>query len=343
MTGKPILLLVAKGDQTVGVPAQTTLLRAGDLADVTTNFRFDLAYAQNPSIPTRNPHVFNSSIDIPDLAAAATAAQEQVATFFATDGVRIIQPAPEDLFEVPIKLPLLENLEYVTAQPPTQAPVDSATFESALSPGSLFTIFGPTMSLTGDQRAGSGHLPTSLGGIMVSINGLAAPLSYIGSDHINGQVPYETAAGGATVQVITNGISSTQLPFQVSPIAPRILSGDGNLCVAQNEDRTLNSAGNPAKAGRYIGAYLIGLGAVNPSIPSGAPARAVPLSTPPGPVSASLGGRRVIPTFLGMIPGFVGVGEVDLLVPSDLADGLHGLTVTVGNVGSNTCQITVGK
>jgi uncharacterized protein (TIGR03437 family) len=197
--------------------------------------------------------------------------------------------------------------------------------------------------LTGDQSAGSAHLPTSLGGIQVSINGLAAPLSYIGSDHINGQVPYETTAGGAIAQVITNGISSTQLQFQVSPIAPRIISGDGNLCVAQNEDRTLNSEGNPAKAGRYIGAYLIGLGAVNPSIPSGTPARAVPLSTPPGPVSASLGGRKVIPTFLGMVPGLVGLGEVDLLVPFDLTGGLHGLSVTVGNVTSNTCQIALGK
>ena len=343
MTAKPVLFLVARADQTVGVPAQTTLLRAGDLADITTNFRFDLAYAQNPSIPTRNPHLFNSSIDIPSLAAAATAAQEQVATFFETNGVRIIQPAPVDLFEVPIKLPLRENLEWITAGPPAQSPVDAAIYETALSPGNLFTIFGQTSSVGGEQMAGAGNLPTTLGGVTVSINGRPSPLTYVGPNQINGQVPYETATGDAIAQVIANGTSAAQVPFVVSPVAPKLLIGQGNICIAQNEDGTLNSASNPVRAGRYIGAYLIGLGAVNPSVTTGAPARPVPLSMPPGPVSASLGGRSLSPTYLGLVPGYVGVGQVDLLIPSDLTGGPVNLTVTVGNATSNTCQIAVGK
>ena len=97
------------------------------------------------------------------------------------------------------------------------------------------------------------------------------------------------------------------------------------------------------KTGHYIGAYLIGLGAVNPSLATGAPARTVPLSIPPGPVSASLGGRNLDPAYLGLIPSYVGVGEVDLLVPSDLAGGLQNFSVTVSNATSNTCQIAVGK
>jgi len=343
MTAKPVLFLVAKADQTVGVPAQTTLLRAGDLADVTTNFRFDLAYAQNPGIPTRNPHLFNTSIDIPSLAAAATGAQEQAATFFETNGARIIHPDPADLFEVPILLPLSENLEYATAGPPVQPPVDSSTYQTALSPGSIFTIFGQTNSVGSDQTAASGNLPTTLGGVMVSINGKPAPLFYVGSNQINGQVPYETAATGAIAQVIANGISAAQVPFAVSPAAPRLFSGQGNVCIALNEDGTLNAVSNPAKAGHYIGVEVIGLGAVNPSVPTGAPARAVPLSTSPGPVSVSLGGRRLSPAFVGLIPAYVGVGQVDLLVPSDLTAGLQDFSVTVANATSNTCQIAVGK
>jgi adhesin/invasin len=302
-----------------------------------------LAYAQNPSIPTRNPHIFSTSIDIPSLAAAATGAQEQLATFFETDGARIIHPAPADLFEVPIKLPLAENLEYVTAGQPVQPPLDSAIYQTALSPGSLFTIFGQTNSVGGEQSAGSGNLPTTLGGVMVSINGKPAPLLYVGPNQINGQVPYETATTGAIAQVIANGISAAQVPFVVSPVAPKLFIGQGNICIAQNEDGTLNSASNPVRAGHYVGAYLIGLGAVNPSVATGAPARPVPLSMPPGPVSASLGGRSLSPTYLGLIPGYVGVGEVDLLVPSDMTGGLLNFAVTVGNATSNTCQIAVGK
>ena len=343
MTARPVLFLVAKGDQTVGVPAQTALLRAGDLADVTTNFRFDLAYAQNPSIPTRNPHIFSTSIDIPSLAAAATGAQEQVATFFETDGVRIIQPAPLDLFEVPIKLPLRENLEYVTAGPPAQLPVDAAIYQTALSPGSLFTIFGQTNSVSGEQIAGAGNLPTTLGGVMVSINGRPAPLIYVGPNQINGQVPYETAASGAIAQVIANGISAAQVPFTLSPSAPRIFSGQGNICIAQNEDGTLNSASNPVKTGHYIVAYLIGMGAVNPAVATGAPEPTTPLSSPSGTVSASLGGLSVTPTYLELTPGSVGLGQVKLVVPLDVTSGLLNFTVTVGNATSNMCLIAVGK
>ena len=341
MKSRPLLVLMATGDQTIPVPAQTTLLRAGDLADVTTNFRFDLAYSQNPSIPTRNPHVFNTSVNIPSLAAVATAAQEQVATFFETDGVRIIQPAPLDLFEVPIKLPLRENLELVTAVAPAQFPVDAATYQSALSPGSLFTILGRTNSVGGESIAGAGNLPTTLGGVMVSINGRPAPLLYVGPNQINGQIPYETTSAAGTGQVIANGISAAQVPFTVTPVAPRIFSDKENMCIAQNHDGTLNSPSNRAQAGRYIGAYLIGIGAVTPSVATGAPARSDPYSIPPGPVSASLGGRTIVPTFLGMVPGAIGVAEVDLVIPSDLAGGLHGLSITFANAASNSCQIAV--
>lgn len=113
--------------------------------------------------------------------------------------------------------------------------------------------------------------------------------------------------------------------------------------MAQNHDGTLNSPTNPAKAGRYIGAYLIGIGAVTPAVSTGAPARMDPYSIPPGPVSASLGGRTVIPTFLGMVPGLIGVAEVDLVVPSDLAGGLHGLSIIFANTTSNSCQLAVGQ
>jgi hypothetical protein len=136
MTAKPVLLLMAKGDQTVPVPTGTAVIRAGDLADVTTYFRFDLAYAQDASIPSRNPHIINYSISPtsgPTVVAIATGMQEQVATFFETDGSQIIHPpspAPGDFFEVPIKLPLPENIEYITAGPPAQPPVDAATYQT---------------------------------------------------------------------------------------------------------------------------------------------------------------------------------------------------------------------
>src|SRR5262249_2767924 len=51
---KSVLFLFAKGDQSVPNPSNTAILRAGDLADRATFFRFDLAFAENPTLP-RNP------------------------------------------------------------------------------------------------------------------------------------------------------------------------------------------------------------------------------------------------------------------------------------------------
>ena len=112
VSAKSVIYQFAKGDQIVPNPATTALLRAGDLADRATFYRHDLAFAENPRLPT-NPHGFLATIDIPGFRAITLGAQEQIATFFATDGAAVIHPEPARFFEVPISLPLPENLNYI--------------------------------------------------------------------------------------------------------------------------------------------------------------------------------------------------------------------------------------
>jgi hypothetical protein len=116
IAAKSVIYQFAKGDQIVPNPANTAILRAGDLADRATFYRHDLAFAENPQLPT-NPHGFPTRLDIPGLRAITRGAQEQIATFFATDGATVIHPEPSRFFEVPISLPLPENLNYIL--PPT--------------------------------------------------------------------------------------------------------------------------------------------------------------------------------------------------------------------------------
>src|SRR5262249_59810633 len=82
---KSVIFQFAEGDQIVPNPATTALLRAGDLADRATLYRHDLAFAENPQLPT-NPHGFLATLDIPAFRAITLGAQQQIATFFATDG-----------------------------------------------------------------------------------------------------------------------------------------------------------------------------------------------------------------------------------------------------------------
>jgi len=109
---KSVVYQIAKGDQTVANPVATALLRAGDLADRATFYRHDLAFAENPTLP-KNPHGFMVRSDILAFRAITLPVQQQIGVFFDTDGTEIIHPEPARFFEVPIVLPLPEDLSYI--------------------------------------------------------------------------------------------------------------------------------------------------------------------------------------------------------------------------------------
>jgi len=93
----------ARGDQTVPNPTTTAILRAGDLADRTSFVRNDLAFAADPNLPA-----------FVNVTLTALAAQQQIASFFASDGTAIIDPdGARPFFEVPIAGPLPEDLGFI--------------------------------------------------------------------------------------------------------------------------------------------------------------------------------------------------------------------------------------
>ena len=110
---KPVLIQFAKGDQTVPNPTSSAIVRAGDLADRTTLYRHDLAYAADPTLP-KNPHTFLSNIASPGAAPYAIGAQTQMAVFFASGGATVIDPdGAGPIFETPIAGPLPETLSFI--------------------------------------------------------------------------------------------------------------------------------------------------------------------------------------------------------------------------------------
>ena len=113
VAAKSVIVMFGKGDRTAPNPMESALVRAGDLADRTTFFRNDLAYAHHPEVPV-DPHSFMSNVFTnPATTAIALEAQWQIATFFESDGTVIIQPEPKEYFEVPIKGPLPEDLSWI--------------------------------------------------------------------------------------------------------------------------------------------------------------------------------------------------------------------------------------
>jgi hypothetical protein len=127
---KAVIVQFAKGDQIVPNPTATALLRAGDLADRTTFFRNDLAFAENSGVP-KNPHGFLTAISgvVPLAVEIALGAQEQIATFFVSDGTVVIHPEPSRFFEMPIGGQLPERLNFIGTDPPSITITDAGVTE----------------------------------------------------------------------------------------------------------------------------------------------------------------------------------------------------------------------
>lgn len=216
--------------------------------------------------------------------------------------------------------------------------VNAASFAAQVSPGALATMFGSSFTGTGVDAIASLPLPSSLGGVSVQVNSVAAPVLYASSSQINFQIPWETKSGSATLLVSTNGIKSNQMSISVQAAAPGLFVS-GSHAIVQNSDFTLNSSSNPAKAGDIIMAYLTGAGAVSPQPADGAAAGSSSkvTSTP----SATIGGQPVTNVqFAGLAPGFVGLWQFNLQVPSGVTGDVP-LTVTVGGQTSNAANVSV--
>ena len=125
---KSVIVQFARGDLTVPNPTTSAILRAGDLADRATFFRYDLAVGFNPLVlygnpPGKNPHTFLTGLANPNTAGIAAAAQQQIGAFFASELVPGMTPLvidpdtlglfPIPVFETPIVPPLPETTNFV--------------------------------------------------------------------------------------------------------------------------------------------------------------------------------------------------------------------------------------
>jgi uncharacterized protein (TIGR03437 family) len=229
-------------------------------------------------------------------------------------------------------------------QPPAPAistggVVNAASFAAPLSPGELASIFG---SYFGVSVAGASSLPltTMLGGVSVTVGGRPAPLFYVSPGQINFQVPWETAAGSTNVAVSLNGATSNMASVSVAAASPGLFTSGGNA-VVQNSDYTVNQASNPAAPGSAIICYLTGSGPVNQAPADGAASPSSPLVKATSTVTATIGTQSAQVLFAGLAPGFVGVFQVNVTVPSGLAAGTYPLTIAVGGQSSNSATISV--
>ncbi len=226
--------------------------------------------------------------------------------------------------------------------------LNSASFsQGAIAPGSLASIFGTNFAIA-NTLADSIPLPISLAGVSVTFNGIAAPISGIFHDSLNGdqinvQVPWAISSpGDAQVVVTRDGVSSPSQPVAIAAAVPGIfaiqLSGgrvvgsglgqavgcgskDGPHCRPSRRG-TINwsskrrSDSRPHWASRVTGPVAVDPTAKNGDVPSVVASNTLTMPTvtigdvPAQVVFSGLVGRD--PS--GKALGFVGVYQINVIV-----------------------------
>jgi adhesin/invasin len=103
-------------------------------------------------------------------------------------------------------------------------------------------------------------------------------------------------------------------------------------------DYSLATPANPVTAGETVLIYGTGLGLVSTAQVDGTAANGESTIALP---SVTIGGASAMVTFSGLAPGFVGLNQVNVMVPSGLATGNQPVVMNVGGVASNSVLLPV--
>jgi uncharacterized protein (TIGR03437 family) len=199
--------------------------------------------------------------------------------------------------------------------PSISAVADSAGFNTAVSPGGLFSIFG----------SGFSGKPT------VTVQGRTAQVLAAFPFQINAAMPAATAPGAAVLQV-SSSAGSANSTLTVSPVSPGIFLV-GVQGAILNADGSLNGPSSPAARGQFVSIYCSGLGAT--ALKAG-------LQQVTAATSVVINGMAVTPSFAGLVAGFVGLYQVNVTIPAGVTPSLAGtVVVQQGTQVSNTAPIAV--
>lgn len=191
------------------------------------------------------------------------------------------------------------------------------------SSGSLVTAYGSNLVQDGTVRADRFPLPESLAGVSLLANGIPLPLLAVTPWQVNAQLPQEFPEGPTAFQLrFSDGDQPAPVAADVVAFEPWVYPDSNGGCWAFYHAGTSQSADDrhPAEAGEVLVSFWTGLGRTDPWLAAGIPAPASTLWRNASP-DLSIGGVRAAVTYSGLAPGFVGVYQVNVMVPSGLNPG----------------------
>lgn len=211
--------------------------------------------------------------------------------------------------------------------------------DQPVTAGSWAAAFGAFTGLS-QTLATQSPIPKTLAGVTVSVNGVAAPVYFVSATQINFLVPFATAPGLRDVEIKTPSATLTGR-VRVMSAAPGIFANPNGGAVL-NQDGALNTAATPARRGQVIQIFATGPGALSRPIDDGAPAPSSPLATTVSTPDVFIGGVPAKVEFSGMAPGFSGLWQINVTVPSQsFLTGRLPLQLYADGVDSNEVSIHI--
>ncbi|MGH9801199.1 MAG: IPT/TIG domain-containing protein, partial [Blastocatellia bacterium] len=277
-------------------------------------------------------------------------------------GSRVFLPAIPPAGYSHVVTPAGTALFDISATPVTT--VSAAAFEAVpVAPDSIVAAFGSQLASSviiagdADPNTPGVQLPTDLGGTSVEVNGRKSGLFFVSPNQINYLIPSATESGIANV-VVKFGQTTSNGQVMVSRVAPAIFTANSNgrgvpaatiLRVKSDGSQRYESLSQYSQqAQKYITKPI--------DIPSGDIAvlvlfvsgiRNATDTNGDGNLNESIrvliGGTEVTPLYASRQPDFVGLDQVNVVIPSSLLGrGIVNVSVSgTGFASSNVVDIEI--
>lgn len=224
--------------------------------------------------------------------------------------------------------------------------INGARFEVRypLSPGAYAQAYG-TYAGVAATTASSVPLPTTLGGIQVLVNNLAAPLYAVGPTAVSFLVPKSTPIGRQPLRIARGAETIAQGSVDVVAVSPGIFFVQGDRFAQGgilNQSSAYAVQGAPAQRGQVIQIFATGQGPLDVDFADGA----VPsqLARARGTTKVFISVDEADVQFSGQSPQFPGLWQINAIVPNKAyISGQVPLVVTINGVPSNQVSFWVAQ
>jgi len=245
-------------------------------------------------------------------------------------------------------------IELTAGSTPPVATVNAASFTPSIAAESIAAAFGGSLAAA-TASSPSNPPPTSLGGTQVRLRDSVgaerlAPLFYVSPNQVNYQIAPGTVTGNTAVTIISADGAVSTGSMLVEPVAPGVfsMSANGQGVAAALALRFRNGVQSYEAIARFdppqnqFAFVPIDLGPATDQVFLVLFGTGVRFRSSLSAVGYNIGGVTGSPLFAGAQNEFVGLDQINILLPRSLIGrGVVNVTLTVDGKMSNTVTVTI--